>query len=197
MLKIGITGGIGSGKTIIAHVFEILGVPVFYSDAVAKNLLSQDKNVKHQIINIFGEALLSDKNEIDKNLLSKIVFSDKEKLAKLNSIIHPEVKKVFENWLKEQTKTNTKYILKEAALLFEAGTYKELDKIITVIAPKDLRIKWVMKRDNITAEAIIKRMENQWTDDEKIKLSDFIIQNDDKTLLLPQILKIHNKLLKY
>lgn len=188
MLKIGITGGIGSGKTVVCKVFELFGIPIYYADEQAKKLMQTDKQLIRQIQNSFGKSIYS-KNILNKKLLAKIVFNDESKLNELNALVHPAVKNDFENWVKKQK--NCPYIIKEAALLFESGTYLQLDKIITVTAPTELRIKRIMKRDGSDRISVKKIMKNQMTDKEKISRSDFVIFNDEKKLLLPQILKLH------
>lgn len=194
MLKVGITGGIGSGKTLICKVFAHLGVPQYSSDTEARNIVNRNAHVKESIKTVFGKDVYDQDGNLDRKKIAGFVFNDKEKLEKLNSIVHPEVQTHFQNWLslhKEQ-----KYVLKEAAILIESGAYKELDFIITVVSPLELKIKRIMKRDGISREAILKVMENQMSDSEKIKLSDFVIVNDEKKLVIPQILKIHHQLTK-
>lgn len=191
MLKAGITGGIGSGKTTVARVFSLLGIPVYYADDAAKQLLSEDADVRKSVRRLFGDEVFTN-GKPDRKKMAALVFNDKEKLAKLNAIIHPAVRKHFENWVKEHS--DAPYILKEAAILFESGTYKELDKIITVVAPEETRIARVMKRDHVTADAVRDRMANQLDDKEKIKLSDFIVRNSDDDLIIPQVLDIHQQL---
>ena len=192
MLKVGITGGIGSGKTTVCKVFETLGVPVYYADLEAKKLQEQDAEVKGAILKEFGENILNASGSIDRAKLAAIVFNDKDKLQKLNNIIHPAVANHFNNWL--TTNKTSKYTLQEAAILFESGVYKRVDKIISVIAPIDIRILRTAKRDNISEELVQQRMKNQISDEEKIKRSDFIIYNDEQQLLIPQVIRIHEQL---
>ncbi len=192
MIKVGITGGIGSGKTYVCNVFEKMGVPVFYADEEAKKI-SESNAVIIKIVETFGASILDIDNKLDRKKLSERVFSNPHELQKLNAIIHPLVKKRFENWLEE--KGDKKYILKEAAILFETGLDKEMDSIITVIADKETRIERVKKRSNLTGEAIEKIMASQWSDEEKTKQSSFVISNNANELLLPQIISIHNALI--
>lgn len=192
MLKLGITGGIGSGKTTVCKLFELLGIPVYYSDEESKKLLRDDVAVKEQVVSLLGNTILDAEKNIDRKKLASIVFNNKEQLEKLNAILHPAVGIHFERWLKKQ---KTPYVLKEAAILFESGAYKQVDKVITVVAPLDLKIQRTMKRDGATKEAILSRMELQLPDEEKIKRSDFVIQNDEQTLLIPQVLGVHAKLI--
>ncbi len=192
MIKVGITGGIGSGKTYVCAVFEKMGVPVFYADEEAKKLSESDAVVS-KIVETFGSSILGKDSKVDRKKLSEYVFSNPGELQKLNAIIHPLVKKRFENWLQENR--GKKYILKEAAILFETGLDKEMDSIITVVADKETRIERVKKRSNLTEEAIGKIMASQWGDEEKIKRSSFVINNNANELLLPQIISIHNALI--
>lgn len=193
MIKVGITGGIGSGKTTVCKVFQILGVPIYFADIQAKVILDTNEEVKLKIINCFGNELLSDSGFVDRIKLAAFVFNSKEKLEKLNAILHPLVQIDFENWLKQHATYN--YILKEAAILFESGSFKNLDSIITVIAPLDLRISRVMFRDDISKSQIESRIDKQISDEEKIKRSQFVIYNNEQEFLIPQILKIHKQLL--
>lgn len=187
-----LTGGIGSGKTTVANFFGNLGVPVYVSDIEAKILMETSNQIKKEIIQEFGKkSFIND--EPDRKYLASIVFNNKEKLQKLNAIIHPVVAKHFTDWYKKQ---DFKYVIKESAILFENGIYGDCGKIILVTAPKEERIKRVMNRDNVKKKDVLLRMKNQWTDKEKIKFSDFTIRNTsiDKTLL--QVNKIHQELLK-
>ena len=193
MIKVGITGGIGSGKTTVCKVFQILGVPIYFADIRAKVILDTNEEVKLKIISCFGNELLSDSGFVDRIKLAAFVFNSKEKLEKLNAILHPLVQIDFENWLKQHATYN--YILKEAAILFESGSFKNLDSIITVIAPLDLRISRVMFRDDISKSQIESRIDKQISDEEKIKRSQFVIYNNEEEFLIPQILKIHKQLL--
>ena len=193
MIKVGITGGIGSGKTTVCKVFQILGAPIYFADIRAKVILDTNEEVKLKIINCFGNELLSDSGFVDRIKLAAFVFNSKEKLEKLNAILHPLVQIDFENWLKQHATYN--YILKEAAILFESGSFKNLDSIITVIAPLDLRISRVMFRDDISKSQIESRIDKQISDEEKIKRSQFVIYNNEEEFLIPQILKIHKQLL--
>lgn len=194
MIKIGITGGIGSGKTTVCKVFELLGVPVYYADIEAKQILDSNLEVKKNIINTFGNSVLNDEEKIDKKKLASLVFNNKENLEKLNSIVHPAVREHFENWLQQHS--TQKYILKEAAILFESGSYKLVDKVIAVVAPLELKISRTMQRDKVTQAEVELRISNQLNDDEKIKRSQFVIYNDEQQLLIPQILNIHDQITK-
>lgn len=194
MIKVGITGGIGSGKTTVCKVFELLGVPVYYADIEAKQILDSNLEVKKKIITTFGNSVLNDEEKIDKKKLASLVFNNKENLEKLNSIVHPAVREHFENWLQQHS--TQKYILKEAAILFESGSYKLVDKVIAVVAPLELKISRTMQRDKVTQAEVELRISNQLNDDEKIKRSQFVIHNDEQQLLIPQILSIHAQIIK-
>ena len=192
MLKVGLTGSIGSGKTLVSKIFETIGVNVFYADDSAKALYG-NKKVKEEIVNVFGPSILTEDNKIDTKIFAGIIFNDKSALKKINSIIHPLVMNDFLNWLTNY-KTDA-YILHEAAILFESDLSKKFDFVIAVSAPEALRIERIMKRDNVNREAVIARIKNQWSDERKAKLADFVILNDETELLIPQVLKV-NKILK-
>lgn len=192
MLKIGITGGIGSGKTTVAKVFEVLGIPVYYADEAAKEIMHKNELLKQRLIFYFGQATYVDGN-LNRKHLSSIVFADKEKLELLNSLVHPVTIADAEQWFKRQ---QSPYVLKEAALLFESGAAEGLDYVIGVTAPAPIRIKRVMDRDGVTADEVKKRMLNQIEETIKIRLCDFIIHNDEQQMILPQVLKLHEELLR-
>jgi len=192
MLKIGITGGIGSGKTTVAKVFEVLGIPVYYADDEAKEIMHKNEPLKQQLIFYFGKDTYVD-GKLNRKHLSSIVFADKQKLELLNSLVHPVTIEDAEQWFKQQ---QSPYVLKEAALLFESGAAEGLDYVIGVTAPATIRIKRVMDRDGVTADEVKKRMLNQIDETIKIRLCDFIIYNDEQQMILPQVLKLHEELLK-
>ncbi len=190
MLKVGLTGNIGSGKSLVAGIFQSLGVPIFDADNQAKTVLNFAET-KHQLRGIFGNKIF-DGADINRKALAGIVFSDKAKLEQLNLIIHPQVRKHFETWI--ALHSNSPYIIYEAAILIETGFFKHLDKIVLVTSNRELRISRVMQRDNATRQMVLRRMENQWEDQLKIPLADFKIQNNVHDLLIPQVLKIHRNL---
>ena len=192
MLKIGLTGGIGSGKTTVAQIFEVLGVPVYYADDAAKKLMNEDENLKQQIIQHFGEESYSNRI-LNKQYLAATVFSNPEKTAIINSIIHPATITDAEKWMDKQI---TPYAIKEAALIFEADADKKLDLVIGVYANETLRIKRVMERNNISEEAVRLRMQNQMDEETKMSLCDAVILNDEEDLLIPQVIAFHENLLK-
>jgi dephospho-CoA kinase len=189
MLKVGLTGGIGSGKTVVANIFRQLGVPVYDADAEARTLTKSNQKIKNEIKKYFGSEVFLKDGSLDREKLASLVFSDSEKLEQLNSIIHPFVREHFNNWLRQYD--GSKYVIKEAAILFESGSNKGLDKIISVAAPDNTRVRRVMERDNITEERVRTIMQNQLSEAERIKRSDYIISNDDHTLLIPQVLELH------
>jgi dephospho-CoA kinase len=190
ILKIGITGGIGSGKTIITQIFSLLGVPVYNADDRAKYILHHDDEVRRQVHKYFGEQSYLD-GKLNTSFLSAEVFHNETKLQALNSFVHPRVGMDFQQWLTEQSSA---YILKEAALLYEAGSYKDLDKIITVFSPVELRLKRVLARDPQRTESAVRAiMQKQMSDEEKIKMADHVICNDDHQLLIPQVIRLHEQ----
>ncbi|MBK7306223.1 MAG: dephospho-CoA kinase [Chitinophagaceae bacterium] len=191
MLKIGITGGIGSGKSTVANLFEVLGIPVYNADLAAKRLMNEDVALKEKIKQQFGDDVY--KNEkLDNKYLAQIVFSSEEKLNLLNSIVHPATINDANAWMLKQT---TPYTLKEAALLFESGAAELLDYVIGVTAPAPLRLQRVMQRDNSSREEVMARMNKQMDEEIKMKLCNFIITNDEQQLLIPQVLALHETLL--
>jgi len=189
MLRIGLTGGIGSGKSTVAKIFEVLGIPVYYADDAARRLMNEDENLKQQIIHHFGSDAYVD-GKLNRSHLAKMVFDDKEKLALLNSLTHPAVMHDSEEWMKAQ---NAPYTLREAALIFESGINKYLDYVIGVSSPESQRIQRTINRDSVTSEQVLARMKNQWDEDVKMQLCDFIIYNDEEQLVMPQVLALHKK----
>lgn len=193
MLKIGLTGGIGSGKTTVAKVFEVLGIPVYYADEAAKLLMHNDELLKQQLILHFGKETYFEDGRLNRKHVSSLVFDNKEKLELLNSLVHPATIADAKQWFSQQ---RSPYVVKEAALLFESGTAEGLDYIIGVTAPAALRIKRVMDRDSVTADEVKRRMANQVDEAMKMKLCDFVLLNNEQELLLPQVLALHNELIK-
>ncbi|RYD81758.1 MAG: dephospho-CoA kinase [Sphingobacteriales bacterium] len=191
MLKIGITGGMGSGKTTVCKVFETLGVSVYYADDRAKLLMNESPYIINQLKAFFGEDIYGENQELDRPKLAKMVFNDKSLLEKLESVVHPAVANDFETWAKQKHFSGKAYMVKEAALLFESGSYKTLYEIILVKSPLEERILRIIKRDKCTREDALKRIEKQWTDEQKEPLSQHIIYNTETQLLLPQIIQLH------
>lgn len=193
MKIVGLTGGIGSGKSTIAKSFLThWNIPTYVADTAAKRLITTDKKLQQEIIAIFGEQAFINGN-YNTIYISGIIFSDEEKLKKLNAVVHPAVQKDFQQWVSEQT---TPYVLKESAILFESGSYKDCHWVISVVASEETRIKRVMLRDGIDRKSVEKRIKNQWTDTEREKYSTFIIKNEENDIFLEKIKEIHFEILK-
>jgi dephospho-CoA kinase len=191
MLKVGITGGIGSGKTTVSQVFETLGIPVYYADLEARKLIQTNDVLKREIINVFGEGAY--KNGIyQRQYIASIVFNSTEKRDLLNALIHPATIRHVAQWMKSQ---NSPYTIKEAALIFESGSEKQLDFVIGVTASTETRINRVMQRDNLDRNAVLARIQSQMDEEEKMSRCDTILVNDGDDLLLPQIEQLHQKLM--
>ncbi len=190
MLKLGLTGGIGSGKTTVAKIFESLGIPVYYADDAAKKLMNEDETLRKQIIALFGAASYND-HQLNRPFIASQVFENEEKLAALNALVHPRTIADSESWMKKQT---APYVIKEAALVFESDVWKQLDKVIGVSAPPELRLQRTMQRDGISAEAVQARMANQMDEAEKMNRCDYVLVNDEAQLLVPQVIALHEKL---
>ena len=187
MIKVGLTGGIGSGKTTIAKIFMQLGVPVYFSDTRAKDLMLNNKSLQESLISLFGDEVIID-GLLNRSHIASKVFSNPKELVKLNALVHPFVQKDFDAWSASQS---SHYVLKEAAIIFETGADKFLDQVILVESPEDLKISRVMLRDKVTMKEVLMRMGNQWSDDQKRINADYIILNDEKCSLINQILKLH------
>lgn len=193
-VKIGITGGIGSGKTIVCEVFRIFGVPVFQADFVAGKLINTDTVIKNELIHLYGNEIYNTDRKINREMLAGIIFNNNVELEKVNAIVHPAVRNEYMVWLKNQ---KTDYIIHEAAILFESGFYKMMDYTILVTAPEELRIERVIKRNGISRENVVSRIARQWPDSEKRKFATFELINDNKSLLIPQIIEIDKKIKTY
>jgi len=191
MKVIGLTGGIGSGKTTVANMFKSLGVPVYIADDEARRLSDTSKVIRRELIKLLGEAVYIN-NRLDRKYVSNQIFKNSDLLKQVNEIIHPKVASHFRRWLKKQ---NAPYCIKEAAILFESGGYKQCDLTILVTSPIETRIKRVLLRDRTTKEAVLERINNQWTDERKRKLANIVIENVDLNLTQKEILKLHNSLL--
>ncbi len=191
MIKVGLTGGIGSGKSLVSQVFIRLGIPVFNADFEAKEILNKDPEVIQQIKNYFGDIYAS--KGVDRAKLATIIFNDQEALKTINSIIHPKVHQYFYTWIKQQQ--SAKYVIEEAAILFESNAHKEMDFTINVHADELIRMDRVKKRDHVSGDDVKRRMKNQLSDKERMNLADFTIYNSGKEMVLPQILQIHHKIL--
>ena len=190
MLKIGLTGGIGSGKTTVAKIFEVLGIPVYYADLAARDLMNSNPDLVIKIKGVFGEDAYKN-GVLDREYVGKLVFGNPEKLTQLNAIVHPATKLDAEQWMQKQ---KTPYAIKEAALIFEAGLEKYFDYIIGVAAPESLRLQRVMQRDHTTSENVMQRMEQQLDEGEKMDRCDFVVVNNGTEALLPQVMAIHETL---
>ena len=191
MKKIGLTGGIGSGKSTIGRVFKALGISIYNSDKEAKFLIQTDNNIKDSLISIFGDEVFL-KEEYNKEFISQQVFDDKEKLRQLNSVVHPAVQKHFDNWCELQRSNGSPYLIKEAAILFESGAYQGLNKTVTVNAPEALRTTRVMNRDGFNFTEIKKIMNHQLTDSERSSRADYVIDNSGNKLVTPQVIALDN-----
>jgi dephospho-CoA kinase len=196
MLRIGITGGIGSGKTTVSKIFEVLGIPVYYADDAARKLMNEDESLQLKLTEHFGSAIYEN-GILNRALLSSIVFNNKAKLDLLNSIVHPATLSDAEIWMEKVSKATefTPYAIKEAALIFESGAQKKLDYVIGVHAPYKLRLQRAMLRDNLSKEDIEARMAGQMDETKKMNLCNFIITNDENQMLIPQVVELHGKLL--
>ena len=192
MLKIGLTGGIGSGKSTVARIFEILDVPVYYADEASKRLYHTDEKLMADLKKHFGEDVYTN-DQLNRSKLAEIVFNNPEKLSLLNSLVHPPTIKDAGDWMLQQ---KAPYVIKEAALLFESGSVAGLDYVIGVKAPMAIRTKRVMDRDGVTREQVLSRMDRQLDEEIKMRLCDFIINNNEQELILPQVLELHSKFLE-
>ena len=189
--KIGVTGGIGSGKTSVCRVLNVLGIPVFSADNVAKEVLDIDTGIILRINTIAGKNLYEN-GSLDKAELARMIFNNKRLLEKVNALVHPVVFSRFREWHKKQT---APYTIMEAAILFESGAAAMVDGIITVVAPIEERVNRVIHRNNLTREQVMDRMRNQMDDTERIKKSDFVIQNSENDMIIPQVLRIHESII--
>lgn len=192
-MKVGLTGNIGSGKTIVAGVFSILGIPVYHADEESKKFLD-DPPVKNEILKYFGYGILTNRQEINRRSLASLVFTDENALKLLNSILHPKVMQDFRTWSTRQS--GRPYVIQEAAIIFESGVRDEFDYIVHVSCPKETAIDRVIKRDRVDGHSVIRRMQFQWDDDEKSRLSDFVIRNDGSEMVIPRVIAIHQELLE-
>jgi len=192
MIKVGLTGGIGSGKSIVAEVFRILGIPIYNSDARAKALYVESDEVRESVISLLGTKAYDPSGELNRKWVGQKVFSDSGLLEQLNAIIHPAVGQDFINWVNQQ---DAAYIIKEAAILFESGANRGMDLVIAVTAPDEIRIQRVIQRDDLSKEEVQRRISSQMNQKELVKRSDFVIVNDNQRLIIPQILQIHENII--
>ena len=191
MKRIGLTGGIGSGKSFIANILEHMGFPVYYSDLRSKELTKSNPSIKMGLISLFGEEVYSD-DQLNTQLVATKIFQNEEIRQKVNELIHPIVRKDFEDWVTNQ---HSELVFNEAAILFETGSYNNFDANILICAPLELKIQRVMKRENCSREEVLVRMNKQWSDEDKMKLTDYSILNDNETPVLIQLEEIINNLL--
>jgi dephospho-CoA kinase len=192
MKIVGLTGGIGSGKTTVAKMFAEIGIPVYIADVEAKLLMNRSKVIKRKLIKLFGDKVYSN-NVLNKRFIADKIFNNKALLAEMNAIVHPKVASHFKRWLLKQKGF---YCIKEAAILFESGSNKSLDEVIYVSAPESLRIKRVCLRDGVEADQVKSRIKNQWNEEKKLKLSDHVVINDDIKMVIPQVLKLNQRFLQ-
>jgi dephospho-CoA kinase len=190
-LKLGVTGGIGSGKTTVCRIFEVLGIPVFSADDEARVIMDSDPSVIMQVNTLAGRDMYSG-GALDRIAMANLIFNNRELLGKINNIIHPVVTGRFLDWEKSKS---APYVILEAAILFESGTAKLLDKVITVIAPVEERIERVVQRNSLTREQVVERINNQSEDKYKISLSDYVISNSENDMIIPAVLKIHKEMI--
>ena len=191
-LQVGITGGIGSGKSLICKVFQLLGVPVYDADSRARSLMSQDEELRQSITSVFGPGAYSRGGDLDRAYLASIAFSDETVLQRLNQLVHPKVGEDYTQWVSSHS--DEAYLIKEAALLFESGSWKQLDFVVNIMVPEAMRIKRVLSRDPDRSEEQIRAiMDKQWSDQKRQSLAHTNIRNDETILLLPQLLSWHQQ----
>jgi dephospho-CoA kinase len=193
MMRIGITGGIGSGKTTVCKVFELFGIPVYHADEEGRRLSNNHPIIVDALKGLLGDEIYTVKG-LNRSKVASMVFNNPKLLEQVNAIIHPVVTIDFEEWYMKNATSKIPFALKEAAILFESGSYKQVDKVITVVAPLELRIQRVIRRDQISREKVMERISNQWDDPKKIALSDYVIQCDDIQMVIPQVITIFDKL---
>lgn len=191
-LRIGLTGGIGSGKSTVAGIFSVLGIPVFDADSASKKIMETDSGLRSAIMDAFGEAAYLH-GHLNRKYLASVVFKDNHQLERLNALVHPYAIAAAETWSQQQ---DSPYVVKEAALFFEAGSTAGIDYMVGVYAPKHIRIKRTMHRDGISREAVLSRMQKQIQEEIKMRLCDFVITNDDQQMVIPQVLKLHAKFMQ-
>jgi dephospho-CoA kinase len=189
--KLGITGGIGSGKTSVCRVFGVLGIPVFSADRVARQIMENDEKIRQGINSIAGRDLYEN-GSLDRMALASLIFNDKIRLERVDSLVHPAVFADFNRWVPLQA---AEYVIMEAAILFESGAAAFVDRIATIVAPVEERIERIIERSQLSRDQITERMNNQMDDEARVKLSDYVISNSENDMIIPAILKIHNEIL--
>jgi len=193
IFRLGVTGGIGSGKSTVCKTFNVLGVPVFSADDESRIIMDTNTQLRDDLNNLIGEDLFAS-GELDRTKMASIIFNDSSLLGSVNRLVHPLVFSKYKEWCKKQC---SDYVIFEAAILFEAGAEEHVDKILAVIAPLEERISRVMKRNKMSREQVMERVKNQISDEEMIKLSDFYINNSDNIMIIPKVIEIHNSILLY
>jgi dephospho-CoA kinase len=189
--RLGVTGGIGSGKTSVCRVFDVLGIPVYYTDREARDIMENDQTIRMQINSLIGRDMYRN-GFLDRMTMADIIFNDRDMLMKVNSIVHPAV---FERFIEWEESQDAPYVIMEAAILFESGASKMMNRIATVVTPEEERISRVIARNRLTRQQVMERMKNQLDDEERIRLSDYVIFNSENNMILPAILKIHEDIL--
>lgn len=190
---VGLTGGIGSGKTTIGKIFSWLGVPVYEADAASKTIIDTDKELQGKLQALLGKDIVQANGKIDRQQMATLIFGNEALLKQTNALIHPAVGEDFTRWYQSQ---ESDYVIKEAAILFESGSYRQCDKIVVVEAPEELRIERVMARGNTSREEVLARMRNQWPQEQKVELADYVIHNDQRNSVIKQVLAIHEDLIR-
>lgn len=190
-LFLGITGGIGSGKSLVCRMFAALGVPVFYADIQAKILMDRNADIRQSLIKWYGPDIYDNRGSLNRQRLGEIIFQQPAERQRVNNLVHPLVGQAFRQWASQQA---TPYVIEEAAILFESGAHQQMDAVALVFAPEEMRIQRVMQRDNLTREQVLHRIRSQMPEEEKRKRADFVIMNDNQASLINQVLKIHNQL---
>ncbi|MBS1780665.1 MAG: dephospho-CoA kinase [Bacteroidetes bacterium] len=191
MLKVGITGGIGSGKSVVCQVFQTLGIPVFNADDAARHLMEHDAELIASVKKLFGDDIYIN-GKPNRERIASLVFSKQELLQELNKLMHPATIQYGKDWMLQQT---TPYVIKEAAIFFESGSYKEMDVMVGVYAPKEIRLERALKRSGVSEAKILERMANQMNEEEKMSRCDYVITNDSKTAIIPQVMELHHQFL--
>ena len=194
IMNVGLTGGIGSGKTLVGKIFQGLGVPLFNADDCGRELLDTDPAIKTKVLDLFGSGVYDSKGQLNRSLISEIVFKNPDFLAQLNRVVHPGVFERYEEWALEQSAFP--YVIMEAAILFESGADSRMDMVIAVAAPRELRIQRVVERDGVDRDHVTERIGNQWPESQIMEKSHYVIQNDGRQMVVPQVLEIHKSILK-
>jgi dephospho-CoA kinase len=193
MIKVAVTGGIGSGKTTVCRIFNILGIPVFNADVEAKKIMEKDLDVIKNLIDFFGADIYLENGVLDRKKLAAIIFNDKIALRNVNSIVHPAVHRYFEQWAQNQA---SPYVIEETAIVFETGGSEKFDFVVVVTAPLDEKLNRVMIRDGSTRDQVLERIKNQWSDEEKIKRAQYTVYGGDEQFLIPQVIEIHKNIIR-